>query len=147
MSLPVRLHDEARHELVDAGRWTVREWQALATEFDETVESVLTTVGERPEYYTPAPDAPPGVDARQVFVGRFPYRFVFVEGTALSSCSLLLTSDSDRATGSNGSADSCRQGLQRAQVEPSRQRQAELAAIPLQPRFNTSLSIPDDGRD
>jgi plasmid stabilization system protein ParE len=56
----------------------VREWATLASEFDQTLEDVLASIGERPESYSPAPDAPPGVEARQASVGRFPYRFVFV---------------------------------------------------------------------
>jgi plasmid stabilization system protein ParE len=77
---PARLHGEALLELVDAGRWAVREWPALAVEFDQTIETLLASVGERPESYAPAPDAPAGVDARHASVGRFPYRLVFVAG-------------------------------------------------------------------
>ena len=79
MSKPVRLHPSARRELVEAGRWYARERDELATELRAEVAHALDEIGDRPEARPPAPDAPADIDVRQAFLGRFPYRLVFLE--------------------------------------------------------------------
>jgi plasmid stabilization system protein ParE len=80
---PIRLHDAARREAVNAARWYARyAGMSLAREFFSAVDSTLASIGEHPEARPLAHDAPPSVEARQAALHRrFPYRVVFVART------------------------------------------------------------------
>lgn len=78
--MKVRLHAEAKAELVAGAEWYEKEESGLGAEFVAEVLQALDLIGETANVWPLWPDAPPEHRIRRFVISRFPYQIAYSVG-------------------------------------------------------------------
>lgn len=85
MTRSIVVEPEAERELVAARDWYSEHRDGLGEAFIEAVDEAMTRIAAIPDASTPVPGVALELEARRVFVKRFPYAVVFIDlGESLS---------------------------------------------------------------
>jgi plasmid stabilization system protein ParE len=78
LSLPLRVSEEARAELDEAGRWYEAQRVGLGRDFLLAVDAAVARIEQNPGVGAPLPRVRDDA-VRRMFVRRFPYHVVYIQ--------------------------------------------------------------------
>lgn len=79
MSQQIIVLTEAEDELLAAAKWYERRRPGLGKEFRIAIAEAMDRLSLAPRAASPVLTVPASLEARQIFVKRFPYAIVFIE--------------------------------------------------------------------
>lgn len=75
---PVRVHEDAEAEYLEAVAWYQARNPLVAGRFRESVAATVAALLSNPDQWSKAPDVPEKLNVRRILVRGFPYAVVFM---------------------------------------------------------------------